>query len=66
MIATETVAHAGRVADGFGAFALASRLTGGDACAAGLLDRLPSGGCDVHPSARGHDLLAQAIRAALR
>lgn len=66
VIAAETLAHAGRVADGFAAFALASRATGGDSCAAGLLDRLASGGCDVHPSARGHDLLAQAIRAAVR
>ncbi|MBV9581294.1 MAG: SGNH/GDSL hydrolase family protein, partial [Chloroflexi bacterium] len=53
-IATETLAHGGRVADGFVAFAIASRSSGGDVCAAGLLNRLPTGVCDVHPSLKGH------------
>jgi lysophospholipase L1-like esterase len=53
-----------RVASGFGAFALAAAPRGGDACAAGLLIRLPAGGCDVHPSPRGDALLAAAVLAA--
>jgi lysophospholipase L1-like esterase len=51
----------GVVADGFGAFWLASLPFGGDACAAGLLVALPAGGCNEHPSARGHQVLAAAI-----
>jgi len=57
--------HLGRVADGFGAFALASRATQGDACAAGLLAPLGPG-CDIHPSLAGHTVLAAAIRAVIR
>jgi lysophospholipase L1-like esterase len=66
VIASETLAHGGQVADGFSAFALASLRTGGDACAAGLLNWLPTGGCDVHPSSAGADLLAHTIRAVMR
>jgi lysophospholipase L1-like esterase len=62
-IAAATLAHAGRVADGFTAFALASLRTQGNVCAAGLLNILPNGTCDVHPSLAGHDLLARTIRA---
>ena len=51
----------GRVADGFTAFLLASLRSGGDPCAAGLLIKLPSGGCDVHPTAAGHRVLAAAL-----
>ena len=51
------------IADGFGAFQkwAAKEKTGGDTCAAGLLVLMPGGGCDVHPSARGQRLLAEAI-----
>lgn len=55
-----------KIADGYGAFKNASANFGGDACAAGLL--LPgtaAGHCDVHPSAAGQKLLAQAVVAAL-
>ncbi len=45
-------------ADGFTAFKIASLGSGGDACAAGLLIRLSPGVCDVHPSARGREVLA--------
>jgi lysophospholipase L1-like esterase len=55
----------GVVADGFTAFGLASAATGGDACAAGLLIALPTGGCDVHPTAYGHLVLAAAIAQAV-
>lgn len=51
------------IADGFGSFqkSAAKEKTGGDTCAAGLLVRMPGGGCDVHPSARGQRLLAETI-----
>ncbi len=49
------------VADGFSAFQQASQAAGGDPCAAGLLIALPGGGCNVHPSAQGHQVLASAI-----
>jgi lysophospholipase L1-like esterase len=54
----------GAIADGFTAFALASALSGGDPCAAGLLIALPTGGCNIHPSARGHWVLAAAVASA--
>ena len=58
---------AGSVADGFGAFAVASAPTG-DPCVAGLLIRLSVAPltCDVHPSPAGRDVLARAIRAIVR
>jgi hypothetical protein len=45
VIAERTRAWEGLVADGFGAFGVASNF--GDSCAAGLLIRLPSGACDI-------------------
>jgi lysophospholipase L1-like esterase len=51
----------GVVADGFGAFQPFALAAGGSSCAAGLLIVLPTGGCDVHPSPKGRDLLAQAV-----
>jgi len=54
----------GRVADAFTPFFVASHPFGGDPCAAGLLIRLPTGGCDVHPSVAGRNLLANAVEAA--
>ncbi|MEP6816987.1 MAG: SGNH/GDSL hydrolase family protein [Marmoricola sp.] len=58
-------ANDARVADGFAAFARASASSGGKPCAAGLLIPLPSGGCNIHPSAKGHRVLAHAIATAL-
>lgn len=55
----------GVVADGFGAFQVASAGFGGDPCAAGLLIRLPDGTCNIHPSPEGHQLLADAIATAI-
>ena len=49
------------VADGFGAFEQAAATAGGDTCAAHLIIGLPTGGCDVHPTRRGHELLADAV-----
>jgi len=58
-----SVAHAfgADVADAFTQFGLASISSGGSACAAGLLIPLPTGKCDIHPSAAGQALIAQTI-----
>ncbi|WP_037323013.1 SGNH/GDSL hydrolase family protein [Amycolatopsis thermoflava] len=64
-LAGPTLRFGGVVADGFGAFQEASRSTGGDPCAAGLLIALPTGGCDVHPTAKGHAVLAGAVEDAV-
>lgn len=53
------------VADGFAAFEQASRRTGGDVCAAGLLLVEDDGSCDVHTSPRGDRVLAQAVHRAV-
>ncbi len=52
----------GVVADGYGAFAHAAEVAGGDPCAAGLLVPLPDGTCNIHPSPYGHAVLAGAIQ----
>lgn len=49
------------IADGYGAFQKAAVQAGGDSCAAGLLTILTTGGCGVHPSVAGQQLLAGAI-----
>lgn len=54
------------VADGYAALQRAASSAGGDTCKAGLLTRLTSGGCGVHPSAKGQRLLAQAVESAAR
>jgi lysophospholipase L1-like esterase len=68
VVSERTLAWAGIVADGFGAFAAASAASGGDACAAGLIIAVAASPltCDSHPSPAGRDLLAQAIVDALR
>jgi lysophospholipase L1-like esterase len=58
------------IADGYGAFKLASASFGGDPCAAGLLIKLPpntynTSACDIHPSPIGRDLLAATVDLAL-
>jgi hypothetical protein len=53
-----------RYADGFAAFKAASTLTGGEACPAGLLIKLPAGSptpCDIHPSKIGQTILAGTV-----
>jgi lysophospholipase L1-like esterase len=60
-LAAATAAYNGRVADGFGAFQVASAPFAGSPCAAGLLIVTSPGVCDVHPSPKGRDLLAGAI-----
>ena len=49
------------VASGFDAWKPVAMAVGGSSCTAGLLIPLPSGGCDVHPTPAGRDLLAGAI-----
>jgi len=61
VVANVTTAFGGRVANGFGAFKAEAAEAGGDSCAAGLLIRRPTGGCDIHPSKTGQKLLAEAI-----
>lgn len=64
VIANRAVAWGSAVADGFKAFGVASGF--GDPCAAGLLIRTSATTCDIHPSLRGHALLAATVLAALR
>jgi len=66
LIADVTHAFGGSVADAFTSFFIASQASGGDPCAAGLLIRLPTGGCDIHPSAAGRNLLANAVESVLQ
>jgi hypothetical protein len=54
-------AFGAKLADGFGAFQLASLKYQGDPCNAGLLVKLPDGTCDVHPSPQGQKVLAGAV-----
>ncbi len=61
VVSAVTTQFGGRVADGFGAFQAEAAEAGGDSCAAGLLIRRPTGGCDIHPSKTGQKLLAEAI-----
>jgi lysophospholipase L1-like esterase len=61
-LAGVTEAFGGKVADGFGVFQQATKAFGGDSCAAGLLIRLSPTTCNIHPSAAGAALLAEAVR----
>lgn len=55
-------ANGALIADGFTAWEATAFARGaGDSCAAGLLISLPTGGCDVHPTPLGRDLLAGAV-----
>lgn len=54
------------IADGYGAFQRAAVQAGGDSCAAGLLTKLTTGGCGVHPSVAGQELLAGAVERVVR
>lgn len=53
------------LADGFSALAPAALRAGGSTCDAGLLLDNGDGTCDVHPTDRGHRLMAQALNQAL-
>jgi lysophospholipase L1-like esterase len=52
-------AHGAVIADGLAAWR--GVASGETSCAAGLLIALPTGGCDVHPTPKGRDLLAGAV-----
>jgi lysophospholipase L1-like esterase len=61
VIAQTAAAFGSKTADVFSAFDAASGPPTFDACAAGLLIPLPGGGCDVHPSQAGAELIAETI-----
>jgi lysophospholipase L1-like esterase len=62
-LAARAAEHDAILADGLAVFAQAAG--GDDPCAAGLIIALPDGSCDIHPSALGDEVLADAIEAAL-
>jgi lysophospholipase L1-like esterase len=58
------------IADAYTAFQVASIFSGGDACQAGLLIKLPASPydlspCDIHPSPLGRDILAATLELSL-
>lgn len=54
-----------RIADGYGAFKAHADQHGGKTCETGLLIKNDDGKtCDIHPTAAGHQVLAEAILAA--
>jgi lysophospholipase L1-like esterase len=55
-----------KVADAFAAFKVEADKHGGKTCDTGLLIKNPDGTCDIHPSQAGHELIANAIEAALK
>lgn len=44
-------------------FAAEAAAVGGDPCATGLINRLPDGACEIHPSQEGYRFIAQLIAA---
>jgi len=52
------------LADAFSAFRAASAAAGDNTCTAGLTFKLPRG-CDLHPTARGQQLLATVVERAI-
>lgn len=65
-LARSADANGAVVADGFGAVRDAAAAAGGDTCAAHLIIALPAGGCNVHPTLSGHEVLADAVEDAVR
>ena len=64
----DAASHSGvLIASGFDAWMAAAQAAGGSSCAAGLLIPVPPpvGGCNIHPSPKGRDLLAAAIVATI-
>jgi lysophospholipase L1-like esterase len=56
-----------RVADGYGAFAVADKHSDGNACTAGLVTQLGAPGkCGIHPSYAGQALLAESLLKVIR
>ena len=56
-------ANGALIASGLAAWA--PTAAGGSSCVAGLLIALPTGGCDVHPTPLGRDLLAGSVVSAI-
>jgi lysophospholipase L1-like esterase len=54
------------IVNGYGAYEKASTYSAGDPCTAGLLTQLSTGGCGVHPTPAGQDVLAQAVETVIR
>lgn len=61
VLAPVAAAFGADTVDLYALFVEASAPYGGDPCAAGLLIPLPGGGCDVHPSPAGAQLIGEAI-----
>ena len=55
-----------RLAGGYTTFKNAARQAGGNTCTAGLLTTLSGGGCGVHPSVAGQELLAGTVEREIR
>jgi lysophospholipase L1-like esterase len=55
-----------QIANGYGQLQAATTIFGGNTCTAGLLTKLSTGGCGVHPTRAGQALLGQAVVYALR
>lgn len=49
------------IANGYTAMENAAQFAGGDTCTAGLLTEVSTGGCGVHPTVAGQDVLAQSV-----
>ena len=54
------------IANGYTAFKSASKTATGSPCKAGLLIPVKTGGCNIHPTLKGHAVLATAILTALK
>jgi len=61
LLAAQLTAHGGTFVDGLAAF----KAVSADPCKDGLLIMMPDGQCDIHPSPKGHEVLAAAVENAL-
>ena len=61
VLAAQAQAHGALFVDGAAAFTAVSK----DPCADGLLINMGDGHCDIHPTPKGHEILAGAVEAAM-
>ncbi|HTL33156.1 MAG TPA: SGNH/GDSL hydrolase family protein [Kofleriaceae bacterium] len=61
LMSAQLAQYDGMFVDGLAAFHAVSA----DPCADGLLIKMPDGTCDIHPSPKGHEILAGAVETAL-
>jgi lysophospholipase L1-like esterase len=61
LMASQLQLHGGLFVDGLAAF----KAVSADPCADGLIIKMPDGSCDIHPSPKGHEVLARAIEGVL-